>query len=144
MCSPYSTPELAHYCFIASYAYALLTEGYHFEPSRNLTVMAKIDGLKVSWALGAMLYEINALPWEYVKTYTWLHAFIGSFFINMLLLAGVIFFLIQNNRSVLALRRHRASSTPTMYPSYNGYGRSPSLVHDRSHLLEGGAGQRGA
>lgn len=109
---------MAHYCFIAAYAYGMLTEGYHFEPNRNLTVVAKIDGLKVGWALGAMLYEINALPWEYVKTYTWLHALVGSFLINVLLAAGLLFFLVKAHRSAMtAMQLQRTlSSTPKTVP----------------------------
>jgi len=98
-----SLPFLAHYCFVAAFGYALLTEGYGFEASRNLTVVNKIDELKVTWALGAMLYEINALPWEYVKPQTWVTAFIGSFLLNILLFAGVIFFLRKSHLSAAAI-----------------------------------------
>ncbi|EWM29220.1 ectonucleoside triphosphate diphosphohydrolase 4 [Nannochloropsis gaditana] len=108
-----SLPYLAHYCFVAAFGYALLTEGYGFEASRNLTVVSKIDGLKVTWALGAMLYEINALPWEYAKPPTWITAFIGSFLLNILLFAGVIFFLRKSHLSAAAIinRKRGISST---------------------------------
>lgn len=108
-------PFLAHYCFVATFGYALLTEGYGFEPSRNLTVVNKIDGLKVTWALGAMLYEINALPWEYVRQQTWVAAFIGSFLLNILLFAGVIFFLRKSHLSAAAIiNRKRSMSTQSL------------------------------
>jgi hypothetical protein len=108
-------PFLAHYCFVATFGYALLTEGYGFEPSRNLTVVNKIDELKVTWALGAMLYEINALPWEYVKPQTWVAAFIGSFLLNVLLFAGVIFFLRKSHLSAAAIiNRKRSMSTQSL------------------------------
>lgn len=108
-------PALAHYCFVATFGYVLLTEGYGFEPGRNLTVVNKIDGLKVTWALGAMLYEINALPWEYVRPQTWVAAFIGSFLLNILLFAGVIFFLRKSHLSAAAIiNRKRSMSTQSL------------------------------
>lgn len=108
-------PFLAHYCFVATFGYVLLTEGYGFEPGRNLTVVNKIDELKVTWALGAMLYEINALPWEYVRPQTWVAAFIGSFLLNILLFAGVIFFLRKSHLSAAAIiNRKRSMSTQSL------------------------------
>lgn len=108
-------PFLAHYCFVATFGYVLLTDGYGFEPGRNLTVVNKIDGLKVTWALGAMLYEINALPWEYVRPQTWVAAFIGSFLLNILLFAGVIFFLRKSHLSAAAIiNRKRSMSTQNL------------------------------
>ena len=105
----YSMEFLAHYCFMSAFSYALLTEGYGFEPGRNLTVRGKIDGLKVTWALGAMLYEINALPWEYVRPPTWVAAFVGSFLLNILLFMGMIFFLRKAHLSATAIVSRRRS-----------------------------------
>lgn len=124
-------PFLAHYCFVATFGYVLLTEGYGFEPGRNLTVVNKIDGLKVTWALGAMLYEINALPWEYVRPQTWVAAFIGSFLLNVLLFAGVIFFLRKSHLSAAAIiNRKRSMSTQSLSglaaARKQGYGSIPS------------------
>lgn len=56
---------LPYYCFMASYYLVLLQEGYGFTMEDSLTVKDQIDGHKVGWPLGAMLYEINALPWAY-------------------------------------------------------------------------------
>jgi len=57
--------DLDSYCFRSAYAFQLLHNGYGF--GRNATIRATnvIDGQKVGWALGAMLYEINTMPWEY-------------------------------------------------------------------------------
>ncbi len=121
-----SLPFLAHYCFVAAFGYALLTEGYGFEPSRNLTVVNKIDELKVTWALGAMLYEINALPWEYVKPQTWITAFIGSFLLNILLFAGVIFFLRKSHVSAAAIINRKRGMSSSVTP-LNGTGSSMSM-----------------
>jgi hypothetical protein len=103
---------LAHYCFVASYTYSLLRDGYGFDLDRNITVVSKVNGLKVGWALGAMLYEINALPWEYVPPSTWVNAFIGSFLLNILFFFLVIFFLRKSHESAAAIM-----SVPRRLPS---------------------------
>lgn len=55
---------IPNYCFLVSYTYALLIEGYGFQPDQSLTVMDQVRGNKVAWALGAILYEINTMPWR--------------------------------------------------------------------------------
>lgn len=60
---------IPNYCFLASYTYALLTEGYGFRPEQSITVLDQLRGNKVSWALGAILYEINTMPWELDLSY---------------------------------------------------------------------------
>ena len=62
-------PFLDGYCFMAAYTHTMMTLGLGFEAERNITVAKVVRGegggeLKVGWALGAMLYEINALPWR--------------------------------------------------------------------------------
>lgn len=32
----------------------------------NITATNVVEGQKVGWALGSMLYEINTLPWKYI------------------------------------------------------------------------------
>ena len=54
------------YCFRSIYAMNLL-KGYGFQDHDFITAKKIINSHKVSWAFGAMLYEINALPWEYDK-----------------------------------------------------------------------------
>jgi len=51
-------------CFRSSYAYNLLTSGYGFTNDDYITATDVVGGLKVGWSLGAMLYEINTLPWK--------------------------------------------------------------------------------
>ena len=53
------------YCFRAVYVFHLLHNGYGFPLDYNITATNVINGQKVGWALGAMLYEINTLPWNY-------------------------------------------------------------------------------
>eukprot|EP01041_Mallomonas_annulata_P012216 gene12216-25646_t len=72
---------LPYYCFLSSYTLTLLTNGFGFRHNQTLTVMDHIDGHAVAWPLGAMLFEINELPWElYVDTgafFSW-NVIIGS------------------------------------------------------------------
>jgi Golgi nucleoside diphosphatase len=55
---------IPNYCFLVSYTYALLTEGYGFHYNQSITVLDQVRGNKVGWALGAIFYEINTMPWE--------------------------------------------------------------------------------
>lgn len=57
--------EVEDYCFRSAYVFQLLRNGYGFQMQDNITSVEVIDGHKVGWALGAMLYEINTMPWTY-------------------------------------------------------------------------------
>jgi hypothetical protein len=59
---------LPYFCFLSSYAYVLLVDGYGFQKNSTLTVLDQVNGNKVGWPLGAILYEINSLPWELEQT----------------------------------------------------------------------------
>ena len=43
--------------------YFTVIDGYRFEKNQTLTVLDEVNGHRVGWALGAILYEINQLPW---------------------------------------------------------------------------------
>jgi|UniRef100_A0A8J9TG60 Golgi nucleoside diphosphatase len=58
--------ELDSYCFRSTYVFQLLHNGYGFGMNDTIRAVRVIDGHKVGWALGAMLYEINSMPWKYV------------------------------------------------------------------------------
>jgi hypothetical protein len=63
--------DLPNYCFLATYAYTMLTTGYGFHLEDHITTASVINGQKVGWPLGSTLYEINAMRWKYtgdVKT----------------------------------------------------------------------------
>lgn len=60
------TEDLSKMCFRASYAFQLLRNGYGFNMEDNITATHIVNGQKIGWALGSMLYEINTLPWKYV------------------------------------------------------------------------------
>jgi hypothetical protein len=53
----------ADFCFLTAYIYVLLVDGYGFAHNQTMTVMNEVNGNKVGWAFGAILYEINVLPW---------------------------------------------------------------------------------
>uniref|UniRef100_A0A7S3DXE6 Uncharacterized protein n=1 Tax=Entomoneis paludosa TaxID=265537 RepID=A0A7S3DXE6_9STRA len=55
--------QLDSYCFRSAYVFQLLHNGYGFQMNDTIRVSNVINGKKVGWALGAMLYEINTLPW---------------------------------------------------------------------------------
>lgn len=51
------------YCFRSAYVLNLLHKGYGFQMNDTIRAVKVLSGHKVGWALGAMLYEINTLPW---------------------------------------------------------------------------------
>lgn len=57
--------ETLSYCFRSAYAFQLLHNGYGFHRNDTIRATKVINGHKVGWALGAMLYEINTMPWKY-------------------------------------------------------------------------------
>jgi len=57
--------ELAQYCFRSVFAYQILRNGYGFKDESRITAVDVLNGQKLGWALGSMLYEINTLPWEF-------------------------------------------------------------------------------
>lgn len=57
--------DIAEYCFRSAYVFQILHNGYGFELDDYVTSTGVVSGQKVGWALGAMLYEINTLPWHY-------------------------------------------------------------------------------
>lgn len=62
--SPFQEEDIVKYCFESAYAYQLLKNGYGFNDQDYITAVRVVNGHKVGWALGSMLYEIQALPWK--------------------------------------------------------------------------------
>lgn len=63
---PQNADYLDTFCFSANYITALLEIGYGMERVNTpLKVVSEINGSSVSYAFGAMLYEVNQLPWTY-------------------------------------------------------------------------------
>jgi GDA1/CD39 (nucleoside phosphatase) family len=64
--SKFKTDEaLDSFCFRSAYVYQLLHNGFGFQDDNIIRAVRVISGMRVDWALGAMLYEINALPWSH-------------------------------------------------------------------------------
>jgi Golgi nucleoside diphosphatase len=61
--------ELAAMCFRAAFVTTFLINGVGFPLDYNVTALDVVNGQKLGWALGSMLYEINTLPWEFKKRY---------------------------------------------------------------------------
>ena len=59
--------EIDDICFRSAYAFNMLRHGYRFGMNEYITATNVVNGQKIGWALGAMLYEINTFPWEYVS-----------------------------------------------------------------------------
>lgn len=57
-----------YFCFMSAYTLVLLEDGFGFTPNHTLTVLDEVNGNKVGWALGAILYEINTLPYDLEDT----------------------------------------------------------------------------
>jgi hypothetical protein len=64
-------PELSNllpnYCFVVSYVYLLLTAGYGFADDAVFTVSPIISNHRVTWTIGAIMHEINSLPWTVLE-----------------------------------------------------------------------------
>jgi len=56
---------LAQFCFRSNFVYQLLRHGWEFGDEYVMTAADVINGQKMGWALGCMLYEINTLPWDF-------------------------------------------------------------------------------
>lgn len=67
------TPDLDSYCFRSAYAFQLLHNGYGFALNDTIRVTNVIDAQKVGWALGAILFEINTMPWQYSQEDSSMH-----------------------------------------------------------------------
>lgn len=61
--NPYTHIYIYIHIFIYHISF-LRIDGFGFKHNSTLTVLDQVDGHKVGWPLGAILYEINSLPWE--------------------------------------------------------------------------------
>jgi len=64
--SPLKDPDvLKQGCFRSVYVYQMLRNGWEFGDDFVIHAADVINGHKLGWALGCMLYEINTLPWNF-------------------------------------------------------------------------------
>lgn len=57
--------DIKQMCFRATFAWIFLINGIGFPEDYKVIAVDVINGQKLGWALGSMLYEINTLPWEF-------------------------------------------------------------------------------
>jgi hypothetical protein len=83
--------DIVDYCFRSVYVFQILHNGYGFELDDYVTSAGVVSGQKVGWALGAMLYEINTLPWHYnpVSLPSRNHTFVTGFFSVLILVLSI-------------------------------------------------------
>lgn len=55
--------ELSQFCFRSVFAYQILRNGYGFADDFKITAVDVLNGQKLGWALGSILYEINTRKW---------------------------------------------------------------------------------
>lgn len=64
MKNPKHSSLLPYYCFLSSYIVVLLEDGYGFTSNHTFSTQEEVKGNEVGWAYGAMLYEVNSLPFR--------------------------------------------------------------------------------
>ena len=62
--TPKHSSLLPYYCFLSSYIVVLLEDGYGFTSNNTFSAQGEVKGNQVGWAYGAMLYEVNSLPFR--------------------------------------------------------------------------------
>lgn len=129
------TDILPYSCFIATYISVLLQDGYGFYANDTVTVIDTINGHKVAWALGAILYEINQLPWELMLGTLEAHPY------SFVAIAGVVgFFLgvvaaVWVYREILADKLHLHGEADVQ-PGTSPVSRAHYLYHRYQHLSQ--------
>eukprot|EP00543_Licmophora_paradoxa_P009285 CAMPEP_0202471548 /NCGR_PEP_ID=MMETSP1360-20130828/85067_1 /ASSEMBLY_ACC=CAM_ASM_000848 /TAXON_ID=515479 /ORGANISM="Licmophora paradoxa, Strain CCMP2313" /LENGTH=127 /DNA_ID=CAMNT_0049097709 /DNA_START=123 /DNA_END=506 /DNA_ORIENTATION=- len=102
---------LADVCFQSIYVFHLLRNGYGFRMDDHVTATEVIGGQQVSWALGAMMYEINTLPWTYESSdkAAGKHRNYAMSKAGYEILAGIFFLFACILTGVVVFRRRRGS-----------------------------------
>ena len=67
--------DLTQFCFKATFVCRLLIDGIGFPLDYEITAVDLINGQKIGWALGSILYEINTLPWKFHRSSRYLYSF---------------------------------------------------------------------
>jgi len=62
----YLAPYAPLYCLELVYFERLLLDGYGFTQFSNIMFDRKINGTKIEWAMGSILYQANIRPWELI------------------------------------------------------------------------------
>lgn len=101
--------DLDSFCFQSAYVFQLLHNGFGFQMTDSIRAVGVLNGHKVGWALGAMLYEINTLPWSYSRPDNYLEAQAKSLQIqwDTLFIVATLFALFAALFSMFLFRRRR-------------------------------------
>ena len=132
-----------YFCFMASYTLVLLQDGYGFTPQDTITAIDKINGFTTGWPLGAILHEINNLPWElqYDKPISPWGKYLLSLFVGVLI-GGAIAFRVTSELNV-KMDNISTSSSNRHNHNDNNRARSRSSSHTSMHSPGTGAGGSG-
>ena len=106
--------QVIDFCFHSAFAFNVLHHGYGFGMDDYITATNVVNGQKVGWALGAMLYEINILPWKvstsHSKQAALRHSDRGVFFaffaVTIVAMFGSIFLIFYRRWGKGSLRSH--------------------------------------
>jgi Golgi nucleoside diphosphatase len=101
--------DLDSFCFQSAYVFQLLHNGFGFQMTDSIRAVEVLNGHKVGWALGAMLYEINTLPWSYSRPDNNLEAQAKSLQMqwNTLFIVATVFTMFAILLSMFLFRRRR-------------------------------------
>jgi Golgi nucleoside diphosphatase len=101
--------DLDSFCFQSAYVFQLLHNGFGFQMTDSIRAVGVLNGHKVGWALGAMLYEINTLPWSYSRPDNNLKAQAKSLQMqwNTLFIVATVFTMFAILLSMFLFRRRR-------------------------------------
>jgi Golgi nucleoside diphosphatase len=129
---------VSDYCFRAAYVYQMLSAGYGFSPGDTIRAVKVVHGQKVGWALGAMLYEINTLPWQYQSNsdpvvVDWSHQYVALVLVG--LVVALVLVLVRRRRTVPHEAMNHDETRPltlkyTKYESMEDGKRSPRSTTD--------------
>lgn len=107
------------YCFRSAYVFQLLHHGFGFHLNDTIRATNVVNGHKVGWALGAMLYEINVLPWSYHSEQTVAKPLVApvavsaSSHLRLVMLWTIVGSLMATIFGVFALRQRRNTKYAT-------------------------------
>ncbi len=87
-----SKKYLATYCFLGSHIVSLAGYGYGLPMDKPLNFVDKIGTVETGWALGAMIYEANLLP--FVKPHDGDSSYLSHLEIALIVLLGFLFALL--------------------------------------------------
>jgi Golgi nucleoside diphosphatase len=101
--------DLDSFCFQSAYVFQLLHNGFGFQMTDSIRAVKVLNGHKVGWALGAMLYEINTLPWSYSRPDNILEAQAKSLQMqwDTLFIVAIVFAMFAILLSMFLFRRRR-------------------------------------